>query len=32
VNDELDRMCKEVTMALFEVVFCLIPGGTKENH
>jgi hypothetical protein len=31
VNDELERICKEVVVALFKVVSQNSPGGTEEN-
>jgi hypothetical protein len=32
VNNELERMWKEVVMAQFKVLSCHLPGQTKENY
>jgi hypothetical protein len=32
VNNELERMRKEVVMAEFKVLSRHLPGGTEENH
>lgn len=32
VREEWIRMCKEVVMAAFEVLFWHVPGDTYENH
>jgi hypothetical protein len=32
VNDELERMWKEVVVAQFKVLSRLIPGRTDENY
>jgi hypothetical protein len=32
VNNELERMWKEVVMSLFEVLYRYLLGGTEENH
>jgi hypothetical protein len=32
VNDELERMYKEVVMDCFKVWFQHLPGGTERDH
>jgi hypothetical protein len=32
VNDELERLCKEVVVALFKVLFRHSSGETEEFH
>jgi hypothetical protein len=32
MNNELEKMRKEVVMVLLEVLFLHLPGGTEENH
>jgi hypothetical protein len=32
VNDELERVLKEVFMAYFKVLCQHMPGGTEESH
>jgi hypothetical protein len=32
MNRDLERMCKEVVMSHFEVLFQQLPGGTDKRH
>jgi hypothetical protein len=32
MNNELERVWKEVVVAKFKILFQHLPGGTEENH
>jgi hypothetical protein len=32
MNNEWERICKEVVMAHFKVLYSHLLGGTEENH
>jgi hypothetical protein len=32
MNDELERICKEAVVSIFEVLSRNFPGWTEENH